>query len=176
MNRLTRPVILLSAALLAGHSGYAADTNSDATRSLERRVRRELAMLPFHGVFDNMAFQIRGGTVTLTGKVTRPSLRSDAEGVLKPIEGIDAIENKIETLPLSPNDDRLRLALFRSIYGHPALERLALRASPPIRIIVENGNVTLEGAVDGEMLKTIARTQASSVSGVFSVTDNLRTD
>jgi hyperosmotically inducible protein len=79
-------------------------------------------------------------------------------------------------LPLSPNDDRLRLALFHAIYGHSALNRYAIQAVPPIHIIVKNGNVTLEGVVATQMDKQIAEMQAKSVPGVFTVTNNLRVE
>ncbi|MCC6862792.1 MAG: BON domain-containing protein [Bryobacterales bacterium] len=114
--------------------------------------------------------------VTLIGKASRPTLKSDAENVVKRIEGVETVVNRIEVLPPSPNDDRLRLALYRAIYGHSALQTLALRALPPIHIIVSNGDVTLEGVVASEMQKNIAAIQANGVEGVFSVTDNLRVE
>ena len=83
---------------------------------------------------------------------------------------VEKVSNQIEVLPLSPNDDRLRLVLYSSVHGHGALQTLAVRAVPPIHIIVENGNVTLEGVVGTELRKPVAGPQANSVSGVFSVT------
>jgi len=100
----------------------------------------------------------------------------DVQEVVKAVEGVSTVNNEIQVLPLSPNDDRLRLALYRSIYGNSALQTLAIRAVPPIHIIVENGNVTLEGYVANSMQKTIAGAQANSVPGVFSVTNNLLED
>jgi len=114
--------------------------------------------------------------VTLTGQVSRPTLKSDAENVVKQIEGVEKVVNQIEVLPVSPNDDRLRMAVYRTIYGHVALNRYALRAVPPIHIIVKNGNVTLEGVVANEADRNIANIQANSVPGVFAVTNNLRVD
>jgi hyperosmotically inducible periplasmic protein len=141
---------------------------------IAREVRHELVMLPYYGVFDNLAFQVDGGTVTLLGQVTRPTLKSDAEGVVKQIEGVRKVNNQIEVLPLSSVDDRIRLAEYRAIYGQPVLNQYALRAVPPIHIIVKNGNVTLVGAVSSEMDKNIAGVQANGVPGVFSVTNDLR--
>ena len=92
---------------------------------------------------------------------------------MKDIEGVQNVNNNIEVLPLSPNDDRLRLALYRAIYGHTALNRYAIGAINPIHIIVKNGNVRLEGIVNNEADKNIAGVQARSVSGVFSVENNL---
>lgn len=145
---------------------------------VEREVRHELVMLPYYGVFDNLSFRVEDGgrTVMLMGQVTRPTLKSDAENVVKDIEGVERVVNNIEVLPLSPNDDRIRLAVYRAIYGHTALNRYALAAVPSIHIIVRNGNVTLEGVAASEGDKNIANIQARGVSGVFSVTNNLRVE
>ena len=93
---------------------------------------------------------------------------------MKKIEGVEKVDNQIEVLPTSPNDDRLRLELYRAIYGYPALQKYALGVQKPIRIIVKNGNVTLEGVVDSEADKNIANILAKGVSGAFSVTNNLQ--
>jgi hyperosmotically inducible protein len=143
---------------------------------VEREVRHELVTLPSYGVFDNLAFQVDGGTVTLLGQVSRPTLKTDAERVVKSIEGVERVINRIEILPLSPYDNRIRLATYRAIYGNTALNRYALQAVPPIHIVVKNGNVTLEGVVANEGDKNIADIQARSVPGVFSVTNNLRVE
>lgn len=144
------------------------------TTRLERQIRHELVMLPYYGVFDRLAFSVDGGTVTLIGEVTRPTLKSSAENVVKDLEGITRVDNKIKVLPLSPNDDRLRIALYRAIYGHSSLNRYAMQAVPSIHIIVENGNVTLDGVVTNDGDRNIANIQANSVSGVFSVQNNLQ--
>jgi hyperosmotically inducible protein len=117
---------------------------------------------------------VKGDTVTLQGEVTRPTLKSDAENVVKHIEGVQQVINNIEVLPPSPMDDQLRLALYRAIYGYPALEKYALGVQKPIRIIVKNGRVTLEGVVDSETDKNLVTVRANSVPGIFSVTNNLR--
>ena len=144
---------------------------------ITREVHHELVMLPFYGVFDNLAYKVDpDGTVTLIGQTVRPTLKSDAERAVKRIEGVTKVINNIEVLPPSPMDDRIRLAVYRAIYGHPALDMYQLRAIPPIHIIVKNGHVTLEGVVARQMDKQIAETQANSVPGVFSVTDNLRVE
>lgn len=177
MKRLLHGTIL-GAALMASQTGYALNNNNnnktDAGLSrIEREVRREIMTLPFYSLFDHFTFRVDDETVTLMGRVSRPTLRRDAETVVKKIEGVMAVNNQIEVLPLSPNDDRLRMALYHSIYGHNVLQPLAIRAYPPIHIIVENGNVTLEGVVTTAMEKQIANAQANGVSGVFSVTNNL---
>ena len=142
---------------------------------LEREVRHQLWLLPYYGVFDNLAFKVEpGGKVTLLGQVRKPTLKSDAERAVKEIEGVDTVDNQIEVLPLSPNDDRIRLRVYRTIYRNSGLERYAIQAVPPIHIIVKNGNVTLEGAVGSEMDKTLANIKARGVPGVFKVTNNLK--
>jgi hyperosmotically inducible protein len=143
---------------------------------IEHEVRHELVMLPYYGVFDNLAFRVDGGTVTLLGQVRRPVLKEDAGRVVKRIEGVQKVDNQIEVLPTSPNDDSIRLATYRAVYGQSVLNRYALQAVPPIHIIVRNGNVTLEGVVDSQNDKNIAGLQAHSVPGVFSVTNNLRVE
>jgi hyperosmotically inducible protein len=146
-------------------------------KSLERinkEVRHELVMLPYYGVFDNLAYKVDSdGTVTLIGQVARPVLKSDAENSIKHIEGVAKVVNNIEVLPTSPNDDQIRRATYRAIFGNSVLSEYQLRAVPPIHIIVKNGHVTLEGVVARDMEKQIAGVQANSVPGVFSVTNNL---
>ena len=142
-----------------------------------KEVHHELVMLPFYGVFDNLAYKVSpDGTVTLLGQVSRPTLKSDAENVVKRIEGVERVDNQLKVLPASPNDDRIRRAVYNAIYRNDVLSQYALRAVPPIHIIVENGNVTLEGVVARQMDKQVAEMQAKSVPGVFSVNDNLKVE
>src|SRR6266404_3321547 len=148
--------------------------SAKAQERITREVRHELLMLPYFTVFDNIAYKVDGYTVTLLGQVTRPTLKSDSENVVKRIEGVEHVDNQIEVLPPSPMDDRLRRQLYRAIYGYPALQKYALGVQQPIRIIVKSGKVTLEGVVDSEADKNIANIRANSVSGVFSVTNNLQ--
>jgi hyperosmotically inducible protein len=131
-------------------------------------------MLPYLGVFDNLAYKVDGYNVTLVGQVTRPTLKSDAENVVKKIEGVEHVDNQIEVLPPSPMDDRLRLQLYREVYGYAPLQKYALGLIKPMRIIVKNGHVTLEGVVDSTADKNIAGIRANGVSGIFSVKNNLR--
>jgi hyperosmotically inducible protein len=138
-----------------------------------KEVRHELLMLPYFGVFDYIAFKVQGDTVTLLGTVVRPTLKSDAENSIKHIEGVSKVVNQIEVLPPSPMDDRLRLELFRTIYGFPALEKYALGVQKPIRIIVRNGHVDLQGVVDSQGDKDLVGIRANSVSGIFAVNNNL---
>jgi len=140
-----------------------------------KQVRHELLMLPYYGIFDDLAFRVDGSTVTLLGAVTRPVLKSDAENVVKRVEGVTNVVNNIEVLPPSPMDDQIRRAEYRAIYGDPNIgTRYGYQALPSIHIIVKNGHVTLEGVVDNQFDKTLINTRANSVPNVFSVTNNLQ--
>ena len=147
-----------------------------ARKRLEREVRHELVMLPWYGVFDNLEFRVDGYNVILLGQVVRPTVKSDAESAVKGIEGVEKVVNQIEVLPLSPNDDRIRLAVYRAIYSYPSLQRYALQAVPSIHIIVKGGHVTLEGMAANEADRNVANIRANGVGGVFSVTNHLRTE
>ena len=147
------------------------------TRRVETEVRHELLTLPYYGVFDNLAFRVEpGGVVRLLGQVNRPTLKSDAEGRLKGIPGIERVINDIEILPVSPNDDRIRIDVARNIYRTETLERYGFQVNPSIHIIVKNGNVTLEGVVDNEADKNIAGLKTREVQGVFDVKNNLQVE
>jgi hyperosmotically inducible protein len=135
--------------------------------ALSNHVRHELVMLPYFGVF---------GTVTLFGEVTRPILKSEAEGAVKHVEGVTRVVNNIEVLPLSSLDDQIRARTYRAIFGYAALQRYSLGVIPSIHIIVKNGNVTLTGYVSTEMDKQLAYTRANGVADVFSVTNDLKID
>ena len=146
-------------------------TNPD---KLEKKVRHELLMMPYFSVFDNLSFRVDNGVVTLMGEVTRPTLRSDAQRVIERTEGVKTVVNTIEVLPLSPFDDRIRLATYRAIYGYGPLQRYGLGTQPSIRIIVKNGNVSLEGVVNNAMDRNLANIRANQVPGVFSVSNDLQ--
>jgi hyperosmotically inducible protein len=147
-----------------------------ADDKLTKEVRHELVMLPYYSVFDNLAYRVDGSRVTLFGQVVRPTLKSDAENVVKKIEGVTAVNNQIEVLPLSPNDDRIRRAVYRAIFAKADLDRYAMGAVPSIHIIVKNGNVTLVGVVSTEMDKSLANIAANGVSGVFKVNNELQVE
>ena len=146
----------------------------DVVNHIHKEVRHELLMLPYLGVFDNVAFKLDGYDVTLSGQVTRPLLKSDAGTAVKQIEGVEHVNNEIEVLPLSPLDDGLRLRLFHAIYNYAPLQKYALSVNKPIRIIVNNGHVNLEGVVDNDADKNLAGIRANGVSDVFSVRNNLQ--
>ena len=154
---------------------FVAGREMEETR-LERQIRKEIVTLPFYSIWDHIEYSINGDKVTLMGQVYRPSMKKSVERVVKNVEGVGSVENKIDILPTSTQDDQIRRAAYRAIYGHPALQNYQLRAVPPIHIIVENGNITLEGVVQNSMDKNVAGIQANGVSGAFKVTNNLRTE
>lgn len=170
--------LVVSFLILFSFLAVAQDQHNQPTSKSEdrivREVRHELLMLPYYGVFDSISYKVDGGTVTLIGQVVRPTLKSDAENAVKHIEGVDKVDNQIEILPPSSQDDGLRLALFRAIYQYPALQKYDLGVQKPIRIIVKNGRATLEGVVDSESDKNLVGVRANSVPGLFSVTNNLQ--
>jgi hyperosmotically inducible protein len=143
-------------------------------QNLIKEVRHQLLLLPYYSVFDNLAYKVEGDKVTLEGQVVRPTLKSDAEAAVKSIEGVSAVVNNIEVLPVSPMDDQIRRAVYRAIYGDTALFRYGTSAVPSIHIIVKNGSVTLEGVADNESDKNLANLRANGVPNVFAVKNNLR--
>ena len=183
---LSTVVVLLGLAIVVPQGVWAGtnDQNkSNGTRvwvpgeeRIQKDVLHELRMLPYYTIFDNLSFKVNGNEVELYGQVVQPVLKSDAEGVVKRVEGVRRVVNNIEVLPTSNFDDRIRLAEYRAIYRHVGLDRYGFQAMPPIHIIVKNGNVTLTGVVANKMDRNIAGIQANTVPGVFSVTNDLRVE
>jgi hyperosmotically inducible protein len=147
-----------------------------STAHIIKEVRHELATLPYYGVFDWLEFQVMpDNTVVLRGQVVRPTTKSDAEAKVKDIDGVSKVVNEIQVLPLSPEDDRLRLALYRTIYGWDSpLFRYATQSVPPIHIIVEHGRATLKGVVATKADAQLAYMRARSVPGLFDVKNELQ--
>jgi hyperosmotically inducible protein len=201
----------LAAALLAlalsGSPALAQDPQPGPTWSQEdtlrivKEVQKKLGSLTDYSVFDWITFGIQGKTVILKGYASRPTLKDEAGRVVKGIPGIDSVRNEIEVLPLSPNDDRIRAAVYNRLYTQPALSKYNANAgtlaramgpggrnaafmaggitnNPPIgyhaiHIIVKNGHVSLYGVVLNSGDAAIAGMQANSAPGAFSVDNNL---
>ena len=146
------------------------------SQGLIREIRHELVTLPYYDVFDWLEGEVRpDGTVILRGEVVRPSTRSDARSRVERIEGVTRVVNQIVVLPVSQNDDRIRFATYRAIFGdNSPLFRYAHRAVPPIHIIVQNGRITLKGVVATEQEKNLAFIRARGVPGAFEVRNELR--
>jgi hyperosmotically inducible protein len=154
----------------------AAETAPGSQAWLTEKVRKELVTLPYYGVFDNLAYKIEGDTVTLYGQVVRPTTKSDAARRVAKLQGVERVVNNIEVLPLSSFDNDLRRALYRRIFSTGGLYRYAMGANPSIHIIVNRGQVTLEGVVGSEMDRNLAGIAANGVFGAFSVQNNLRVE
>jgi hypothetical protein len=172
---MTRLSFVVFAAAMTMPLGAFASTDNAAQR-LERQVRKELITLPFLTIYDSLSFSVDNGNVVLMGSTIRPTIRSQAEQVVKRIEGVAHVDNRIEVLPLSPFDDSLRIRVARAVYGYGPLNRYAIGANPPIRIVVKNGNVTLEGYVANEMDRNLAFVRANGVAGAFQVKNDLKVD
>lgn len=173
---ISRFVISAFAMLLLAVMPAIAMAQGATNPQLARKVRRELVTLPYYGVFDNLAYSINGGTVTLYGQVVRASSRSDAERRVRKIAGVTRVVNNIKVLPLSPMDDRIRTATYRSIARMGGLYRYLQGTNPSLHIVVDRGHVALEGVVSGSGDRNLAYIAANRVPGVFSVTNNLRVE
>ncbi|MCU1319376.1 MAG: putative periplasmic or secreted lipoprotein [Edaphobacter sp.] len=175
--------------------------SQEDTLRIVKDVQKKLGSLTNYSVFDWITFGIQGKTLILKGYASRPTLKDEAGRVVKDIPGIDSVKNEIEVLPLSPNDDRIRAAVYNRIYTQPALSKYNANAgslaramgpggrsfglmaggitnNPPIgyhaiHIIVKNGHVSLYGVVLNQGDAAIAGMQANSAPGAFSVDNNL---
>ena len=173
----SKVVAFVAALALTVAAALAAPTEASAQgrgQQLSQSIRKELVTLPYYGVFDNLAYQINGDTVTLYGQVVRPSTREDAARRVAHLPGVRRVVNKIEVLPLSSFDDAIRVRTYRAIFSTGGLYRYAMGGNPSLHIVVNNGHVMLEGVVANEADKRLAYIAASQVPGVFSVTNNLR--
>jgi hyperosmotically inducible protein len=174
--KITLAVTALSILAIAGPTLAQQHNNAKSEDNIKREVRHELALVPWYSVFDNLQYSVNGYKVTLSGQVVNPTLKSDAEAAVKHVEGVESVDNQIEVLPPSPNDDQIRRAEFRAIYGQPSLQRYAEGSVQQIHIIVKGGNVSLYGIVGSQADKDVANVTANTVSGVFSVTNNLQVE
>lgn len=184
MNKLKTNLMAVVATLVIGlapQALLARTGETDSTKAagtsdarLAKQVRHQLLMLPYYGVFDNLAYSIAGGQVTLHGQVVRPSTRSDAAQAVAGVAGVTRVVNQIEVLPLSSFDDSIRLRTYRALARTGGLQRDLAGTNPSLHIIVNGGRITLEGVVGTKMNKQLAYIAARGVSGSFSVTNNLQ--
>jgi len=174
-NFVVRVVMLMTLMFLLAPALSASANTPQVNPRLVKQIRHELATLPYYGVFDWLEFEMKpDNTVVLRGYVTRPTTKSDAEARVKDIEGVKGVINEIQVLPVSPTDDRLRIALYRQLYNWDSpLFRYATQAIPSIHIIVDSGRATLKGIVDNKSDAQIAYMRARSVPGLFEVKNEL---
>jgi len=170
-------IALVAALAISASAVFAAPANSpQGDARTANKVRKELVTLPYYGVFDNLAYKIEGGTVTLYGQVVDAITRKDAENRVKRIEGVDRVINNIQVLPLSGMDNSIRVRTYRTIARTGSLYRYFMGTNPSIHIIVSRGRVALEGVVSNRMDSQLAYMAARQVPGVFEVTNNLRVE
>lgn len=166
--------------IAAGASAYAAplETGGQALsrEQIYKKVRKELVTLPYYGVWDNLAYKVDGSTVTLYGQVVRPTTRTDAERRVRKIKGVERVVNNIEVLPLSSFDDEVRVRTYRTLVRTGGLYRYMMGVNPSIHIIVNRGQLALEGVVSNKGDKQLAYIAARGVPGAFSVVNNLRVE
>ena len=171
-------VLGLSTAAYSQKLDHPQNRQERQTAALKEEVRHQLVMMPYFSVFDWLEAEVSpNGMVTLMGQVTQPTVKSDAEARIKRLESATSVVNKIEVLPLSNNDDRIRTAVYRAIYMNDTpLFKYAMRSVGPIHILVKNGHVTLKGVVANAGDKQLAYMAANGVSGVFSVENQLKVE
>lgn len=140
-----------------------------------RDVQRQVLGYPHFTIFDSVSAQVEDGVVTLIGKVTMPYKAREIEKRVRRLSGVTEVHNKLEVLPASQLDDRLRFDIARAIYSHPLFHSYATMVNPPIHVVVERGRVTLEGVVNSEVERALARSLASGFLA-FEVKNELKTD
>lgn len=167
-----KPLLVCLAVLLgASAPAFAAGrSNYDIYKDVARQVNG----YAFFTIFDNVRANVDDGTVTLTGKVTLPFKATEIARRVSRVAGVKTVHNKIETLPVSQMDNRLRLGIARALYANPALQMYGWGANPSIHVIVERGRVTLDGVVNNDADRTIALMVVRQFNA-FSVTNQLRT-
>jgi hyperosmotically inducible protein len=175
MKRWARTMAMGAAMLAASSMNLWAVTPGDNAQVAEQ-VRKQIVTLPFYSIFDNVQFALADGALVLSGVVYRPVMKKMIERATERVEGVKSVTNNIEILPLSSFDDRIRVALARQLFSNQVFTRLGMQAVPPVHIVVKNGNVTLEGVVSSQLEKNVAFHIANGIHGVFSVTNNLRTE
>jgi len=164
--------LAVAAALLCFTSGLAARAQAD---DLAAAIARSVTSYTRYTVFDDVHAQVEGTVVTLTGKVTTPGKKEEIGKRIAAIDGVTAVRNDIDVLAASPSDDELRRRVARAIYGNAAFWRYAAMPTPPIRILVEHGRVTLTGMVGSDSDRMLARSLATGL-GEASLSCELTTE
>src|SRR5688500_7354319 len=159
-----------------GAFGFTAPAAAADRENLQlfRAVQKQVLNYTHFTIFDSVNMQINDGVVTLTGWVTMPYKSSDIERRVTRVDGVARVVNRIKELPVSQFDDELRVRIARAIYSSPHFRGYGSMVNPPIHIIVERGRVTLEGVVNNNVDRMLARSIAGSFNA-FSLTNNLKT-
>lgn len=173
-DTMTRSLLIATLAIACLTAPALADVPTENLQ-IFKDVARQVRTYTSFTVFDDVRASVADGEVTLQGRVTMPYKRDDLERRVSRVEGVRAVRNEIEVLPVSIFDNELRVRIARAIYGNPSFWQYASMAYPPIHIVVERGHVTLTGVVNHEVERVLARSLATSL-GAFSVTNELKTD
>jgi len=163
---------------LAGVAGAATTGSGPLTDSdIAAKAAHEIRLYPRFTIWDNLSVRVNAGNLELMGQVSQPFKKADLQRILQRVPGVTSLTNELEVLPVSFDDDNLRIRVARAIYRDPALSRYAIQAVPPIHIIVKNAHVTLEGVVNSELEKEVAYMRASTAGLSFGpVQNNLRVE
>ena len=170
---MVRKLLIAAALLLALHAPASAD---DANLQLFKDVQKQVLGYPYFSIFDMVHMQVDNGVVELTGKVTMPYKKNAIEERVMRVAGVKQLRNNIDVLPVSQFDDSLRLRIARAIYGHSNFWGYGSMVNPPIHIIVEHGKVTLDGVVNSNVDRMLARSIASGFTSFGPVQNELKTD
>jgi len=166
---------LLTAVVVVLVAGAPAGATENENLQLFRDVQRQVLQYAHFTIFDSVHAGVDNGRVTLTGKVTMPYKRIDLERRVAKLAAVTQIDNRIEVLPVSQFDNELRFLIARAIYGNHNFRPFASMVNPPIHIIVDRGRVTLEGVVNSQVDRMLARSIASSFNA-FDVKNELQTE
>ena len=172
---MTRQIGLFMAGVLFCAQGALAQPAERKDLQVFNDISKTVNRYAYFTVFDDVRAEVNGGVVTLDGKVTMPYKKDDIGKRVAKVDGVTRVVSRIEVLPTSTWDDQLRYRIARAIYGNPHFWNYGASANPSIHIIVERGRITLTGAADSEVQKSLAATLAQ-VSGSLGVTNRIRVD
>ena len=161
--------------LVALGCAAAQNPSAIANQRLFERVTHQLERLPYLTIFDSVSFRLDGDTVVLEGAVTDPVMRRDAENLVKRVEGVEQVVDQMKVLLPNPFDQQIRWEVYLALVRQPTLQVYFLQVLCPIRIVVDDGNVTLEGLVSDQADADLARLAAGAVPGMLSFKSNLQT-
>ena len=170
---MKKAVTLLFALVLGATSAASAQERKDL--QIFRDVSDSVTRYTQFTIFDGVTASVTQGHVILEGWVTMPFKREDLERRVRTVAGVNSLANRIQVLPVSQHDDELRFRIARAIYGHSAFWNYAAMAQPPIHIVVNGGRVTLQGVVQSNVERQLARSLATGF-GAFEVKNDLKTD
>lgn len=168
---LALSIAILASSVVTIGQNYASNVTI-SPQTIAREAYKKIRYLPYYDVFDNITVSVSGSTVTLGGKVHSLSTRKQAERVVEDIPGVTQVINNIDNLPPSPMDDRIRRAAYLTFIDRGPGQYFS-DLNPDVRIIVENGRITLEGFVTRKSDSDTLNILANGISGVFEVTNNI---